>query len=122
MKRIDHFLTEAMKAGITFEIPEPGKLIIEGPDEAFDRFLPEIKSRKPEILSFLAPDPADGILDALAEYDMLIDQLCGLRGDSQEHRNKLLAARRSMAPADLHDDLEKFRQIVDHEKTRRHAA
>lgn len=118
---IGKFLLEATKAGITFEV-EGDKLTVEGPDDALDRFLPAIKSRKSEILDYLGPDPMDGILDAIAEYDRLINRLCDLRGDPQEHRDRLLHARRSMAPADIPDDLERFKQVVNKVERIRKAA
>ena len=120
---IDKFIDEATKAGITFEV-EGDKLTVEGPDDALDRFLPAIKSRKSEILDYLWVDPVDGLLGAIAEYDRLIHQLCDLRGDSQEYREKLLHARRSMAPASVHGDLKQFKRIVEdaESKSRREAA
>ncbi|MBY0578449.1 MAG: hypothetical protein K2P57_05320 [Burkholderiales bacterium] len=121
--KIDKFLLEATRAGITFEV-EGDKLTVEGPGEALDRFLPAIKSRKQEILDYLGPDPMDGILDAIAEYDSLINRLCDLKHHSQEHRDNLLKARRSMAPADLTGDLDQFKRIVEDAegKSRREAA
>lgn len=122
MKHISNMLDEMFRAGIKIEV-EGDRLDVEGPEDALDRYLPSIKAHKAEILECLGGDPADSILDALAEYDMLIHRLCDLRSDSQEHREKLLQARRSMAPAELPGDLEAFRQIVNRsERTRRTAA
>lgn len=122
MKHISDMLNEMFREGIRIEV-DGDKLDVEGPEEALDQFLPTIKAYKAEILECLGADPADSILDALAEYDMLIHRLCDLQDDSLEHRERLLQARRSMAPANLHDDLEAFRQIVNRaERTRRTAA
>ncbi len=120
---IGKFLLEATKAGITFEV-EGDKLTVEGPDDALDRFLPAIKSRKPEILDYLGPDPVDGVLDAIKEFDALIHRLCELRGDPPEHRENLLHARRCMSPASVPGDLDQFRRKVSdvENKSRREAA
>ncbi len=122
MKHISIMLDEMFRAGIEIEV-EGDRLDVEGPDDALDRFLPTIKAHKAEILAFLGPDSADDILAALEEYDRLINRLCDLRGDPREHRERLLQARQSMAPADLPGDLEAFRQIVKQsERTGRAAA
>ena len=119
---LSFFLDEVTRAGIRIEV-QGDKLDVEGPDAALERFIPAIKAHKAEILKYLGPDPVDGILEALAEYDALIHRLCDCRGDSREHRERLLKARRLMAPADLPGDLEAFRQIVNQsERTRRAAA
>ncbi len=112
MKNLIAKLGQAFREGLILEV-EAGNLRVNGPSEIIEKYLPFLRQHKPEILAYLGLDPTDEIFAALDEYDALINRLCDLRGDPLEHRDRLLQARRSMAPADLPDDLTRFKQHVE---------
>jgi|GEM_PF-4507226 len=91
---------------------ESGFLQVSGPRETVQKYAGFLKEHKAEILEYLGPDPSYPE-SALEEYDRLIHEHCDNQKHSPAHRARLLAARRSMAPANLLEDLEAFRQIVN---------
>ena len=74
-----------------------GQLECEGTPEAIARIKPHIVQHRAEIIRELEPDyyPTREDIDLL---DSLINELCDQRGDSLETRHAMLAARRTMRP------------------------
>lgn len=112
MNSLIHMINKAFKDGLVIEV-EMDKLAVTGPKPVIQKYAAFIRENRDAILDFLSPDPVDSVLAAIAEADRLINRLCDEKGRSPEHRAAMLKARREMAPAHLHDEIETLKTMID---------
>lgn len=103
--------------GLKLTLSDGGTVKCIGPKKVTERWAPQLRQHKAEILAALtaANDTALPIEDAddfwyklrarIGECDALIHQLCDIRGDDRTHRADLLAVRKRMAPNSLAGDI-----------------
>ena len=118
---------EAEKDGLRFALTPSRTIKLTGPKDAAEKWAPRLRERKAEIVESLAAslaneasaehidgydyDPEEavrfwqGLTARIDECDRLIQVLCHLRGDTDEHRADLLAVRKRMAPVHIDRDL-----------------
>ena len=103
--------------GLKLTLSAGGTVQCIGPKQVTERWAPQLRQHKAEILAALTAandtelpiDEADDFWDRLrariAECDALIHQLCDIRGDDLQRRSDLLALRKRMAPNCLAGDI-----------------
>ena len=117
----------AEKDGLRFALTPSRTIKLTGPKDAAEKWAPRLRDHKAEIVESLAAlgsnavdaEPTNGytydpeqaacfwhrFTERIDECDRLIQELCDLRGDTEKHRADLLAARKTMAPANLVCDI-----------------
>jgi hypothetical protein len=71
-------LCQAATAGLTFAMPEPGKLRVRGNEAVVARWLPAIRQAKPELLRILA-DPPPLTADDLADIEEAVAERAAIQ-------------------------------------------
>jgi hypothetical protein len=111
----------AQNDGLRLTLTDIGAVKCVGPKQAAERWAPQLRQHKAEILVVLTAANDSELPDDLAqleaddfwrtlraridECDRLIHLLCDLRADDDERRNDLLAVRKRMAPDMLDFDI-----------------
>ncbi len=107
----------AESEGLKLTLTDGGTVKCIGPKQVTERWAPQLRQHKAEILAALTAandtelpiDEADDFWDRLRaridECDRLIHELCDIRGDDHERRADLLAVRKRMAPNNLAGDI-----------------
>ena len=107
----------AESEGLRLTLTEGGTVKCSGPKQVTERWAPQLRQHKAEILAALTAandaglptDQSDDFWQTLRanidECDRLINELCDIRGDDLERRADLLALRKRMAPNSLPDDV-----------------
>ncbi len=110
----------------------PSRMIkLTGPKAAAERWAPRLREHKAEIVASLAALSSDAanedeseeskifwsnLIDRINWCDLLIHELCDVRGDDQARRDDLLAVRKRMAPdridGDIHYLLEEIERVA----------
>ena len=103
--------------GLKLTLSDGGTVKCIGPKQVTERWAPQLRQYKAEILAALTAandaglptDPSDDFWQTLRasidECDRLIHELCDIRGDDLETRADLLAVRKRMAPNSLAGDI-----------------
>ena len=103
--------------GLRLALTDIGTVKCIGPKQMTERWAPQLRQHKAAIVAALTAandddpsmDDADEFwrtfLARVTECDKLINSLCDLRGDDDEHRADLLAVRKRMAPQKLDSNI-----------------
>ena len=120
-------IREAERDGLRFALTPSRTIKLTGPKDAAEKWAPRLREHKAEIVESLVAlsahtafaehsdgytyDPDESaefwrnLIARVDECDRRIQQLCALRGDTDEHRADLLAVRKTMAPDNLVRDI-----------------
>lgn len=115
--KVETIIRAAKNDGLRLALTETGTVKCIGPKQVTQRWAPQLRQFKTEILAALtAANDTDPALDEADDFwqtlrariddcDGLIRELCDLRHDDEEHRADLLSVRRRMAPQKLDGDI-----------------
>ena len=120
----ESIIQAAEKDGLRLALTDVGTVKCIGPKQMTERWAPQLRQHKAAIVAALTAandddpsmDDADEFwrtfLARVTECDKLINSLCDLRGDDDEHRAALLAVRKRMPPQKLDGDIAYLRNEI----------
>ena len=119
---------EAEKDGLRFALTPSRTVKLTGPKDAAEKWAPRLREHKAEIVESLAallPDAANedeseeseifwsNLIDRINWCDLLIHELCDIRGDDQARRDDLILTRQRTAPANVDGDIRYLLEEID---------
>ena len=119
---------EAEKDGLRFTLTPSRTIKLTGPKDATERWAPRLREHKAEIVESLAAlsnnaandDGTDeseifwsNLIDRINWCDLLIHELCDVRGDDQARRDDLILTRQRTAPANVEGDIRYLLEEID---------